>query len=99
MRLDWNVCVAPKNLNRKWLYQCVDPNNGAFVLREKCTLLEWPGGPPMGFALLVSGAKMRIARARSLGLSEIMSAIWVLEYLLEAFLDWLSVLLSACDCS
>ena len=40
----------------------------------------------MGFALLVSGAKMRIARARSLGLSEIMSAIWVLEYLLELFL-------------
>ena len=29
---------------------------------------------------------MRIARARSLGLSEIMSAIWVLEYLLELFL-------------
>ena len=34
----------------------------------------------------VSGAKMRVARARSLGLSEIMSAIWVLEYLLELFL-------------
>ena len=82
----WNVCVAPKNLNRKWLYQCVDPDNGAFVLREKCTLLEWPGRPPIGFALLVSGAKMRNARARSLGLSEIMSAIWVLEYLLELFL-------------
>ena len=82
----WSVCVAPKNFNRKWLYQCVDPNNGAFVLREKCTLLEWPGKPPMGFALLVSGAKMRIARARSLGLSEIMSAIWVLEHLLELFL-------------
>ena len=31
-------------------------------------------------------AKMTIARARSLGLSEIMSAIWVLEYLLELFL-------------
>ena len=29
---------------------------------------------------------MRIARARSLGLSEIMSDIWVLEYLLELFL-------------
>ena len=41
----------------------------------------------MGFALLVSGAKMRIARARSLGLSEIMSAIWFLEFLLELFLD------------
>ena len=40
----------------------------------------------MGFALLVSGAKMRIARARSLGLSEIMSAICVLEYLFELFL-------------
>ena len=53
---------------------------------RKCTLLEWPGRPPLGFALLVSGAKMRIARARSLGLSEIMSAIWVLEYLLELFL-------------
>ena len=26
---------------------------------------------------------MRIARARSVGLSEVMSAIWVLEYLLE----------------
>ena len=83
MRLD--VCVAPKNLNRKWLYHRV-ADNGAFVLREKCTLLEWPGRPPMGFALLVSGAKMRIARARSLGLSEIMSDIWVLEYLLELFL-------------
>ena len=82
----WNVCVAPTNLNRKWLYQCVSRDKGAFVLREKCTLLEWPGRPPMGFALLVSGAKMRIARARSLGLSEIMSAIWVLEYLLELFL-------------
>ena len=82
----WNVCVAPKNLNRKWLYQCVSRGNGDFVLREKCTLLEWPGRPPMGFALLVSGAKMRVARARSLGLSEIMSAIWVLEYLLELFL-------------
>ena len=77
---------APKNLNRKWLYQSVDPNHGVSVLREKCTLLEWPGRPPLGFALLVSGAKMRIARARSLGLSEIMSAIWVLEYLLELFL-------------
>ena len=55
-------------------------------MREKCTVLEWPGRPPMGFALLVSGAKMGIARARSLGLSEIMSAIWVLEYLLELFL-------------
>ena len=82
----WNVCVAPKNLNRKWLYQSVDPNHGVSVLREKCTLLEWPGRPPLGFALLVSGAKMRIARARSLGLSEVMSAIWVLEYLLELFL-------------
>ena len=55
-------------------------------MREKCTVLEWPGRPPMGFALPVSGAKMRIARARSLGQSEIMSAIWVLEYLLELFL-------------
>ena len=82
----WSVGVAPKNLNRKWLYQAVDPNHDAFVLREKCTLLEWPGRPPLGFAMLVSGAKMRIARARSLGLSEIMSAIWVLEYLLELFL-------------
>ena len=82
----WNVCVAPKNLNRKWLYQNADSNHGVSVLREKCTLLEWPGRPPLGFALLVSGAKMRIARARSLGLSEVMSAIWVLEYLLELFL-------------
>ena len=82
----WKVCVAPKNLNRKWLYQCVNWGDGEFIMREKCTVLEWPGRPPMGFALLVSGAKMRIARARSLGLSEIMSAIWVLEYLLELFL-------------
>ena len=82
----WNVRVAPKNLNRKWLYQCVSRGDGEFVMREKCTFLEWPGRPPMGFALLVSGAKMRIARARSLGLSEIMSAIWVLKYLLELFL-------------
>ena len=78
--------MAPKNLNRKWLYQCVSRGDGEFVMREKCTVLEWPGRPPMGFALLVSAAKMRIARARSLGLSEIMSAIWVLEYLLELFL-------------
>ena len=84
--IGWNVCVAPKNLNRKWLYQSAKPGDDAFVLREKCTLLEWPGRPPMGFALLVSGALMRMARARSLGLSEIMSAIWVLEYLLELFL-------------
>ena len=55
-------------------------------MREKCLILEWPGRPPMGFALLVSGAKMIIARARSLGLSQIMSAICVLEYLLELFL-------------
>ena len=52
MRLD-GMFVAPKNLNRKWLYQCVSRGNGDFVLREKCTLLEWPGRPPMGFALLV----------------------------------------------
>ena len=78
--------MAPKNLNRKWLYQCVSRGKGDFVLRQKRTLLEWLGRPPMGFALLVSGAKMRNARARSLGLSEIMSAIWVLEYLLELFL-------------
>ena len=55
-------------------------------MREKCTVLEWPGRRPMGFALLASGAKMRIARARPLGLSEIMSPIWVLEYLHELFL-------------
>ena len=53
----WNVCVAPKNLNRKWLYQCVSRGDCEFVLREKCTVLEWPGRPPMGFALLVSGAQ------------------------------------------
>ena len=82
----WKVCVAPKNLNRKWLYQCVNWSDGELIMREKCTVLEWPGRPPMGFALLVSGAKMRNARARSLGLSEIMSAIWVLEHLLELFL-------------
>ena len=63
----WNVCVAPNNLNRKWLYQCGSRENGVSVLREKCTLLEWQGRPPTGCALLVSGAKMRIARARSLG--------------------------------
>ena len=78
--------MAPKNLNRKWLYQCVNWSDGEFIMREKCTVLEWPGRPRMGFALLVNGAKMRNARARSLGLSEIMSALWVLEYLLELFL-------------
>ena len=45
----WNVCVAPKNLNRKWLYQSVDPNHGVSVVREKCTLLEWPGEATAGF--------------------------------------------------
>ena len=81
----WMECLCgPKNLNRKWLYQCVNRGGCEFVLREKCTVLEWPGRPPMGFALLVSGAKMRLARARSLGLSEIMSAIWVLEYCLSS---------------
>ena len=34
----WNVCVAPKNLNRKWLYQCMSRGDGEFVLREKCTV-------------------------------------------------------------
>ena len=82
----WNICAAPKNLNRKWLYQCVSLGKGDLVLRDKCTILEWPGRPPLGFAMLASGAKMRIARARSLGLSEVMSANWVLEYLLELFL-------------
>ena len=48
----------------------------------------WSGleGHRWVFALLVSEAKVRIARARSLGLSEIMSAIGVLEHLLELFL-------------
>ena len=75
-----------KNLNRKWLCHCVSRGEGEVVMRDKCTILEWPGRPPMGFALLVSGAKVRNARARSLGLSEVMSAIWVLEYKLELFL-------------
>ena len=82
----WNVCVATKNLNRRWLCQCETREKTEMVMREKCTILEWPGRPSLGFALLVGGAKMRIARARSLGLSEVMSAIWVLEYLLELFL-------------
>ena len=45
----WSVCVPPKNLNRKWLYQCVSRGDGEFVMREKCTVLEWPGRPPSGF--------------------------------------------------
>ena len=49
----WNVCVAPKNMNRKWLYQCVSRDQSGMVMREKCTILEWPGRPPLGFALLV----------------------------------------------
>ena len=31
----WKVCVAPKNLNRNWLYQCVSWGDGEFVMREK----------------------------------------------------------------
>ena len=51
----WKVCVAPKNLNRKWLYQCVSRGEGEFAMREKmhdsgvaweatdgfCTLGKW----------------------------------------------------------
>ena len=81
-----DLCGTKKKPNRKWLYPCVSRGEVELVMREKCTILEWPGRPPMGCALLVSGAKMRIARARSLGLSEVMSAIWVLEYSLELFL-------------
>ena len=45
----WKVCVAPRNPNRKWLYQCVSRREGKLVMREKCTILEWSGRPPMGF--------------------------------------------------
>ena len=78
MRSDGRSVWHQKTPNRKWLYQCVSRGEGELVMREKCTILERPGRPPMVFA--------RIARARSLGLSEVMSAIWVPEYLLELFL-------------
>ena len=76
----WKVCVAPKNLNRKWLYQCVNWGEGEFVMREKCTVLEWPGRPPMGFCDAGKWSQEENCTCT------IMSAIWVLEYLLDLFL-------------
>ena len=51
---------------------------------EKCSMWEWFGRPPKGFAQLTGDQKVRLARALNLG--DIMTAIWVLEYILELYM-------------
>ena len=41
--LDGMFVWPPKNLNRKWLYQCVSRDGSEFVMLENCAILEWPG--------------------------------------------------------
>ena len=65
MASDVNSEVSPSRVASQWLdmdlyavgWEGLSTGGAVLVAREKCTILDWPGMPPMRFALLGEWSK------------------------------------------